>query len=629
MKICLVAHFAYGALTGEEVGHIGGVERQAALFAEWLSSRGHEVSVICWNEGTVTRAGKVRIIKLCRQDDGYPGLRFIHPRWSSLIRALREADADIYYQNCAEYVTGQVALWCRRHHRPFVYSVASNADCEAELPNLEHWRARSLFRYGLKNADMVIAQTYHQTDMLRENYGVRARVIRMPGTPPVVDENISDRDKFEAQKVIWVARIHPVKRIGWLFDIAEALPHLKFEVVGPLDESQRDASAIKTRLLETDNIDFVGKIKRDDMPAIYQGASLLCCTSIYEGFPNTYLEAWSYGVPVVTTIDPDNLIMDRQLGFASQEKSQLIEAIREIMGDFSRWQRQSENSRQYYLANHQLDPIQRQFEHELKNLVRYGPTLDHFEQESQQWADYYLDQPNSLSHLDVQQRLTHVASLLRQDGEHSCTRVLDLGCGTGDAISFIPEVEQVEIVSTDYSFGMVRRTTRNFESSKGIVSDARCIPFRAGHFNCVLALGLLEYTHEYEKVLEESRHALSDNGRFLVSVPNRMSLFRQLRNIEVFLLRPVKFLSQLMFGGRATENYYHRQWLPAEIVDDLERHRFEMTDIRYCSYGFLTPRLTSARLNMWLCKYLNRSLSDKPLLQKLLAHTIVILARPC
>ena len=36
MKICIVAHYAYGALTGEGSGHIGGVERQTALLSEWL-----------------------------------------------------------------------------------------------------------------------------------------------------------------------------------------------------------------------------------------------------------------------------------------------------------------------------------------------------------------------------------------------------------------------------------------------------------------------------------------------------------------------------------------------------------------------------------------------------------------
>ena len=79
MKICLVSHFAYGALTGEKSGHIGGVERQTALFSEWLSDRGHDVSVIVWNEGdSESDAAEVKIVKLCRIEDGIPGLRFFH-----------------------------------------------------------------------------------------------------------------------------------------------------------------------------------------------------------------------------------------------------------------------------------------------------------------------------------------------------------------------------------------------------------------------------------------------------------------------------------------------------------------------------------------------------------------------
>ena len=51
MKICIVAHYAYGALTGEGSGHIGGVERQTALLSEWLVNNGHDVTVITWDEG--------------------------------------------------------------------------------------------------------------------------------------------------------------------------------------------------------------------------------------------------------------------------------------------------------------------------------------------------------------------------------------------------------------------------------------------------------------------------------------------------------------------------------------------------------------------------------------------------
>ena len=41
VNLCLVAHLAYGALTGGSAGHIGGVERQTTLMARWLAARGH------------------------------------------------------------------------------------------------------------------------------------------------------------------------------------------------------------------------------------------------------------------------------------------------------------------------------------------------------------------------------------------------------------------------------------------------------------------------------------------------------------------------------------------------------------------------------------------------------------
>lgn len=628
MKICLVAHFAYGALTGEETGHIGGVERQSALFSEWLADRGHEVSVVTWDEGDIERVGNVRIIKLCRQEDGIPGLRFFVPRWSSLVRALADADAEIYYQNCAEYVTGQVALWCHRHERPFVYSVASDADCDATLPNLEHWRAKALFRYGLRHADLVIAQTFRQKEMLLRNFDVEARVIRMPGTPPELSERFTPESKFRRQRVIWVARVAPVKRIEWYIDIANALPDITFEVIGPINESEPEAKVILERIDRTPNLSFRGKVKRSDMPAEYQTASLLCCTSIYEGFPNTYLEAWSYGIPVVTTIDPDGLIMAHDMGIASPDKAKLIEGIRSILSDESTWRRMSNNARSYYLENHQLDPIQKKFEHELLTMTRYGPTLIHFEQESKQWSEYYQRAPSTLSHLDVQARLTNAAAFLNEatNGHKGTFRILDLGCGTGDALNVKPAYELTEMISADYSLGMIRTTLANHENAHGVVADAVALPFPNAAFDCLLALGLFEYIDDVDKALMECARIVRQGGDILVSMPNKKSFFRRLRNVELALTWPVKFISQLLFNTYPSKHYNHQQWNPDEIRNLLANHGFIVQEMAYCTYGLLSPKLASSAWNLWLCRFLNDRVSSRSKWQPRLANTIIVRA---
>ena len=123
-SICFVAHFAYGALAGGSFGHIGGVEKQTSLMTKWFAKNGYKVTMLTWDEGQEggEEIDGVKVIKMCRRDEGVNGLRFLWPRWTSLNAAMKRADADIYYQNCGEYITGQVALWCRKHNRKFVYN---------------------------------------------------------------------------------------------------------------------------------------------------------------------------------------------------------------------------------------------------------------------------------------------------------------------------------------------------------------------------------------------------------------------------------------------------------------------------------------------------------------------------
>lgn len=218
MRVCIVAHFAFGALSGRGRGHVGGVERQTSLMARWLAARGHRVSLVTWDEGQpdgVVIDG-VRVVKMCRREDGLPGLRFFLPRWRSLNAALGRANADLYYQNCAEYVTGQVALWCRRHGRRFVYSVACEPDCDPRLPEKPEWRVRTLYRYGIRHADRIVVQTRAQEAMIRAGFGREAAVLPMPCQGPAAGER-ADRlppDRAGA-RVLWAGRIAPESPERW------------------------------------------------------------------------------------------------------------------------------------------------------------------------------------------------------------------------------------------------------------------------------------------------------------------------------------------------------------------------------------------------------------------------------
>lgn len=364
-SICLVAHMAYGALTGGARGHAGGVEHQTTMTARWLARRGHDVSLIVWNEGQpeeVTVDG-VRVISLCRQDDGIRGVRFFHPRWTSLTQALRRADADVYYQNCGESVTGQVALWCRGKRRPFVYSVASDPECDPALPMLAHARERVLFRYGIRRAARLIVQTRKQQRMLRDGFALDSIVLPMPCPGPSDAEYVPPQPpSATGARFVWVGRISAEKRLEVLLDLASSLPDARFDVAGAPLSGDAAAESLLARARTLPNVRVLGRVARDQMPEVYRGAAGLICTSAYEGFPNTFLEAWSHGVPVISTVDPDDLIRDRALGLVAQSTESIASGLARVLESPADWVRMSSNAREFYATHHRMDEALIRFE---------------------------------------------------------------------------------------------------------------------------------------------------------------------------------------------------------------------------------------------------------------------------
>jgi glycosyltransferase involved in cell wall biosynthesis len=361
-SICIISHFAYGAMTGDRRGHIGGVEWQTSITAKWLAAKGYSVSMITWNEGGPAEEwiDGVRLIKICRHDDGVPGVRFLHPRWTSLITALRQANADVYYHNCGESTTGQIALWCRLNHRGFVFSSANDTDCDVKLPEFSRSHERVLYRYALRKADHLVVQTEKQRLMLETGFGLKSTPIPMPCPGPGENE-FSLSSKAPSQRILWIARVTEQKRPDRLMDVAAACPDLSFDFVGPANTSAY-AQEVISRARALSNVTVHGGVPRERVREFYQQAGCLCCTSDYEGFPNTFLEAWSYGLPIVSTFDPDGLIEKRRLGFTAQDVPGIISGLRKLFASQSSHNIFAENARRYYLGSHAVEIVLPQFE---------------------------------------------------------------------------------------------------------------------------------------------------------------------------------------------------------------------------------------------------------------------------
>lgn len=95
------------------------------------------------------------------------------------------------------------------------------------------------------------------------------------------------------------------------------------------------------------NLEFAGPVPYHDVGGMFESARLLVNTSEIEGFPNTYLQAWARGVPVVTFLDPDGVIAREQLGRVVANEDEMRRAVAELSSDEGGWQAVSARCRAY------------------------------------------------------------------------------------------------------------------------------------------------------------------------------------------------------------------------------------------------------------------------------------------
>lgn len=194
-----------------------------------------------------------------------------------------------------------------------------------------------------------------------------------------------------------------------------------------------------------------------------------------------------------------------------------------------------------------------------------------------------------------------IVSRLASDHPES---LLDWGCGWGQ-VSHLLKQAGLDVTSFDYredvpSDGMYR--LERFPDIEAHISssDPVALPFDTGTFDAVLSCGVLEHVAEPEASLEEIRRILRPGGTFYVyKLPNRWS----------YLEKIAKWIG-LYYHGK---DRYDRVYTRSSAAELLERHGFEVEEIRRANILPLTISNRAARRFSQAIWRVNRLLAKLPL----------------
>ena len=368
-KICFVETQGYSVLSSDtRRSTTGGESIQHALLARAFAERGWRVSMVSadfgQDDGVVIDG--IQVWKTYKLSAGVRYLRFIHPRLTSIWRALRSADADIYFQSCAGLMTGVVARFVASRNRKMIFRVAHDSDCVPgqQLINLE--RDRRIYDYGLRRADIISAQSNIQKNAMDKNYGLPSIVVDMVAEIPE-EMPVSARDI----DVLWVNNFRGFKRPELVLEIAKGMPEVSFTMIGGAMKGFDDLfGRVRDEASTIDNIQFVGAIPYSEVNSYFSRAKLFLNTSDSEGFPNSFLQAWVRGVPVVSYFDPDGLIASKGLGISVNTQDDFREALSELLAQKDEWSRIGQRARQFVVDRYCSETIARKYEQLIRE--RFG-----------------------------------------------------------------------------------------------------------------------------------------------------------------------------------------------------------------------------------------------------------------
>ncbi len=370
--ICFVAPNAWPVFSRDPgIEHIGGAEVQQSILSRALAGAGYRVSMICLDFGQPQRVllDGVTVYKAYRPDAGLPVLRFVHPRMTAMWRALRAVDADVYYQRCSAMLTAVVAEFCRRYGKRSIYASAADLDFVPGRQPIRYLRDRWLFEQGLRRVDRIVVQNVTQQQACRANYCRESTLI------PSCYELPADASPGTGDCVLWVSSIRErdYKRPELFLELARRLPQRRFVMIGGAGGDVRNNACferVRNAATTIPNIEFTGFLPHARGEPYFDRARVLVNTSLYEGVPNTFLQAWARGVPTVAFVDTGARLRGEPLYRVVERVEEAAAEIERLFTDEGHWRRASVRCREYFNNTHSTSKVLNRFEGLLGELVR-------------------------------------------------------------------------------------------------------------------------------------------------------------------------------------------------------------------------------------------------------------------
>lgn len=267
---------------------------------------------------------------------------------------------NVIYQRVGCGLTGIAGLYSFIFRSKFVWNVAHDDDLSPSVSDKSTFYSgsridKALLMVGRRLADYIVTQTseqFHRAKQAMPNAGI----ILVPNFHPQPKDEIKPRSVL---RVIWVANFRPEKNPELFIRLAKDYLNIDSRVQFTMIGSQSSNSAWQNSLLlaigECQNLTYLGGLPASVTNAYIANSDVFVNTSLSEGFPNTFIQAWLRSVPVISAfVDPDGILGKGVGGYIAGESCALLDHVRRLLEDADLRATLAATGKAHAQANHSM-----------------------------------------------------------------------------------------------------------------------------------------------------------------------------------------------------------------------------------------------------------------------------------
>jgi glycosyltransferase involved in cell wall biosynthesis len=352
-KICFVVYNTYSLFNPKTTIAFGGAELRSTIFAKELAkNKRYDVSFIIdnCNQLPVERYGNITLLA-DRYDYSKNGIqsplntlinklynysvkvrhRLFHSKenYNAHLKyyCLNKVNADIYFIFGFTQESIHVAEFCKLKSKKYFHCLTSDADIPAKEKCSNE--ITETFKNKMNAASGIIVQNNFQKNQLERDFNIKAILLK---NPIIIPDVITKCDNGENKKILWVGKSNSTKRPLLFLELAKLNPEQKFVMVCNRNDEKMHATML---LNMPENIEFYERLSFQETEKLFSNASIFVSTSLFEGFPNTFLQAGKYSLPLISTgVNPDKYITEYNCGYVcSDDISEMSEKLSMLFTD--------------------------------------------------------------------------------------------------------------------------------------------------------------------------------------------------------------------------------------------------------------------------------------------------------